>query len=128
MKDVMKYKDYIGSVHYSTEDEVFFGKVEGINDLISFEGSSVAELKSAFEEAVEDYLELCNLNGKEPEKMYKGSFNIRIRPELHKQAAQRASIEGKSLNQFVEEAIEHYSVRTKMKKKLQRIRSISRSK
>lgn len=64
----------------------------------------------AFEEAVEDYLELCNLNGKEPEKMYKGSFNIRIRPELHKQAAQRALIEGKSLNQYVEEAIEQYSV------------------
>ncbi len=111
MKDVMIYKDYIGSVHYSTDDEVFFGKIEGINDLISFEGSSVTELKAAFEEAVEDYLELCNLNGKEPEKMYKGSFNIRIRPELHKQAAQRALMEGKSLNQYVEEAIEHYSVK-----------------
>lgn len=111
MKDVMIYKDYIGSVHYSTEDELFFGKIEGINDLISFEGSSVTELKAAFEEAVEDYLELCNLNGKEPEKTYKGSFNIRIRPELHKQAAQRAMIEGKSLNQYVEEAIEQYSAK-----------------
>lgn len=109
MKDVMIYKDYIGTVHYSNEDEVFFGKIEGINDLISFEGSSVKELKTAFEEAVEDYLELCNLNGKEPEKTYKGSFNIRIKPELHKQAAQRALIEGKSLNQYVEEAIEQYS-------------------
>ena len=58
-----------------------------------------------------DYLELCNLNGKEPEKMYKGSFNIRINPELHKQAAQKALIEGKSLNQYVEEAIEQYSVK-----------------
>ncbi len=109
MKDVMIYKDYIGSVHYSTEDEVFCGKIEGINDLISFEGNSVAELKSAFEEAVEDYLELCNINDKEPEKMYKGSFNVRIRPELHKRAAQRALLEGKSLNQYVEEAIEQYS-------------------
>ena len=111
MKDVMIYKDYIGSVHYSTEDEIFFGKIEGINDLISFEGSSAAELKSAFEEAVEDYLELCSLNAKEPEKMYKGSFNIRIRPELHKKAAQRALLEGKSLNQYVEEAIEQYSAK-----------------
>lgn len=111
MKDVMKYKDYIGSVHYSAEDEVFFGKIEGINDLISFEGHSVTELKAAFREAVEDYLELCNLNGKEPEKMYKGSFNIRIKPELHKKAAQKALIEGKSLNQYVEEAIEQYSVK-----------------
>ena len=106
MKDVMIYKDYIGSVHYSTEDEIFFGKIEGINDSISFEGSSVGELKGAFEEAVEDYIELCNLNGKEPEKMYKGSFNIRIRPELHKQIAQRALLEGKSLNQYIEDAIE----------------------
>lgn len=113
MKDVMIYKDYIGLVHYSTEDELFFGKIERINDLISFEGSSVAELKSAFEDAVEDYLELCKLNGKEPEKTYKGSFNIRIRPELHKQAVQRALIEGKSLNQYVEEAIEQYSARTR---------------
>ena len=111
MKDVMIYKDYIGSVHYSTEDEIFYGKIEGINDSISYEGSSVSELKSAFEEAVEDYLELCILNGKEPEKMYKGSFNVRINPELHKQAAQRALIEGKSLNQYVEEAIEQYSVK-----------------
>ncbi|HML38836.1 MAG TPA: type II toxin-antitoxin system HicB family antitoxin [Bacillota bacterium] len=113
MKDVMIYKEYTGSVHYSTEDELFCGKIEGINDLISFEGTSVAELKAAFEEAVEDYLELCNLNGKEPEKTYKGSFNIRIRPELHKQAVQRAMTEGKSLNQYVEEAIEQYSAKEK---------------
>ena len=110
MKDVIIYKDYIGSVHYSTEDEVFYGKLEGVNDLISYEGSSVSELKSAFEEAVDDYLELCKLNGKEPEKLYKGSFNIRIKPELHRLAAQRALIEGKSLNQYIEEAIEQYSV------------------
>lgn len=110
MKDVIIYKDYIGSVHYNTEDEVFYGKLEGVNDLISYEGSSVSELKSAFEEAVDDYLELCKLNGKEPEKVYKGSFNIRIKPELHKLAAQRALIEGKSLNQYIEEAIEQYSV------------------
>ena len=104
MKDIILYKDYIGSVHYSTEDEVFFGKIEGINDSISF--SSVTELKAAFEEAVEDYIELCQLNGKEPKKTYKGSFNIRIRPELHKQAVQLALMEGKSLNQFIENAIE----------------------
>jgi len=106
MKDVMIYKDYIGTVHYSADDGVFFGKIEGINDFISFEGSSVGELKAAFEEAVEDYIELCHLNGKEPEKAYKGSFNIRIRPELHKQAVQKALIEGKSLNQYIEDAIE----------------------
>lgn len=106
MKDVMIYKDYIGSVHYSAEDEIFFGKIVGINDSISFEGSSVKELKAAFEDAVEDYIELCRLNEKEPEKTYKGSLNIRIRPDLHRLAAQKALIKGKSLNQFIEDAIE----------------------
>ena len=106
MKDVLVYKEYIGSVHYSTDDEVLFGKIEGINDSISFEGSNVAELKAAFKEAVEDYIELCRLNGKEPEKAYKGSFNIRIALEIHKLAAQKALLEGKSLNQYIEDAIE----------------------
>lgn len=105
MKDVIFYKDFIGSIHYSTEDEIFFGKVEGIDDSISFEGSSVKELKDCFREAVEDYIELCMLNGKEPQKAYKGSFNIRISPELHKQAVREATIKGISLNQFVESVI-----------------------
>jgi len=60
MKDVLVYKDYTGSVHFSADDEVFFGKIEGIDDLVSFEGKSVVELKTAFEEAVDDYIELCN--------------------------------------------------------------------
>lgn len=106
MKDIMIYKDFIGSVHYSTDDEVFFGKIEGINDSIGFEGHSVEELKSSFREAVEDYNELCSINGKEPQKAYRGSFNIRISSELHKKAAQVALIKGISLNQYIEEAIE----------------------
>ena len=105
MKNVLKYKDYIGSVHYGSDDEVFYGKIEGINDLVSFEGKSVEELKAAFENAVEDYLDLCRLNDKEPEKMYKGSFNVRIKPELHRMIVQRALIEGKTLNQCVERCV-----------------------
>lgn len=105
MKDVVLYKDYTGSVHFSTHDEVFYGKIEGIEDSISFEGSSVAELKLAFREAVEDYIELCEMNDRQPQKTYKGSFNIRISPDLHYKAAREARIEGVSLNQFVENAI-----------------------
>ena len=59
MKDVLIYKDYRGSVHFNADDEVFFGKIEGIEDLVSFEGDSVIELKKAFEETVNDYLEIC---------------------------------------------------------------------
>ena len=60
MTDKLKYKEFIGSVHFSSEDEVFFGKIEGINDLVTFEGETVKKIKKAFKDAVEDYLELCN--------------------------------------------------------------------
>ena len=105
MKDILKYKDFIGSVHFSTNDEVFHGKLIGIDDLVTFEGSSVVELKNSFEEAVEDYLELCRNVNKSPNKSYKGTFNVRIKPVLHKQAARRSMELGVSLNQFVEHAI-----------------------
>ena len=106
MKDVLTYKDYIGSVHYNAIDEVFYGSIEGIDDLIMFEGKSVDELKKAFEEAVEDYLFICKAEGKEIEKSYKGSFNVRISPEIHKKAKRLAQIKGISLNQFVQKALE----------------------
>lgn len=106
MDDVLKYKDYLASVHFSTEDEVFHGKVLGINDLVSFEGTTVRELKKAFAEAVEDYLETCNALGKDPDKTYKGSFNVRIPTELHRQAAIQSALKNMSLNDFVRYAID----------------------
>ena len=106
MTDRIRYKDFIGSVHFSSEDEVFYGKIEGINDLVTFEATSVTKLKSAFKEAVHDYIELCKEAGKEIFKSFKGSFNVRVNPELHSKAFERALIEGKSLNQYIKEAIE----------------------
>jgi len=107
MKDLLQYKDFLGSVHFSPEDSVFFGKIEGINDMVTFEGKTVDHIKKSFKEAVEDYLEICKQTGKEPFKSYKGSFNIRITPELHKKAVQKSVLRGVSLNQFVQKAIEH---------------------
>lgn len=107
MKDVLVYKDFLASVHFSTEDDVFFGKIEGINDLISFEGSSTAELKQAFHDAVEDYISICKENSKEIYKSYKGSFNVRIDPELHRKVSEKAILQGISLNQLVKNALEH---------------------
>ena len=112
MKDVMKYKEFLASIHYSAEDEVFYGKLEGIDDSITFEGDSVEELKSSFEEAVEDYIKVCDEIGKDPQKSFKGSFNIRIKPELHKQATRRSIELGISLNQLVERAIASYVTET----------------
>jgi len=103
--NMLKYKDFYGSVEYSAADECFFGKIIGTADLVTFEGKSVSNLKKAFIEAVKDYLVLCKEVGKEPQKSYKGSFNIRISPELHKAAAVIAGKKGISLNTFVEKAI-----------------------
>jgi len=106
-EDVLTYKDFIGTVHYSSADEVFYGKIGGINDLITFEGDSVGVLRRAFEEAVDDYILLCNEAGKNPLKTFKGSFNVRVSSELHKKAFRIAAGEGISLNKFVQTAIEH---------------------
>ncbi|MBK8505964.1 MAG: type II toxin-antitoxin system HicB family antitoxin [Saprospiraceae bacterium] len=106
MTDKLKFNDFIGSVHFSSDDEVFYGRIEGINDLVTFEASTVSKLKKAFKEAVEDYLELCKETGKEAFKSFKGSFNVRVNPELHSKAFEHATLEGKTLNQFVKEAIE----------------------
>ena len=106
MKDNMfKYRDFYGSVEYSANDECFFGKIIGTADLVTFEGESVAKLKKAFKEAVEDYYFLCREAGKEPQKTYKGSFNVRLSPELHRQTAILAKKMNLSLNGFVEKAI-----------------------
>ncbi|MHB8882949.1 MAG: type II toxin-antitoxin system HicB family antitoxin [Thermodesulfovibrionales bacterium] len=106
MSDSMTYKGYIGTVRFSEEDEIFHGKIEAINDLIMFEGTSVKELKRAFHEAVDDYLETCRVMGREPQKPFKGSFNVRIPSELHRRAVERATRMGVSLNQLVQKALE----------------------
>ena len=111
MKDILQYKDFIGSVHFNADDEIFFGKIEGVDDLVSFEGNTVSELKQAFEEAVEDYVIICKENGKKIEKSYKGSFNVRIAPEIHKKAKLLSVMQGISLNQFIQKAVEQEVLR-----------------
>ncbi len=106
MKNVMTYKGFLGSVEYTDEDKVFHGKVEGIDGLLSFEGNTVDSLRKDFERTVEDYLDLCRKVGKSPERSYKGSFNIRIPPELHRSADRKAAEMKMTLNQFVRKAIE----------------------
>lgn len=105
MNNTMEYKGYVGSVEFSEEDELFFGKVMGIRSLISYEGTTAKELISDFHTAVDDYLAVCEAEGQAPEKAYKGSFNIRISPDLHKQAVICATSRKMSLNSFVENAL-----------------------
>lgn len=105
MKDVLKYKGFIGSVHFSADDAVFYGKVEGVNDLISFEGESVQELISAFHYVVDEHIKDCEAENKELQKSYKGSFNIRLSPELHQRIATIAKMRGESINKFIADTL-----------------------
>lgn len=108
MNDMMQYKDYFGSIHYSDEDQIFYGKVEYIRSLISFEGEDVVSLRASFEEAIDDYLALCEQEGIEPEKPFKGSFNVRVGSKIHRQAALLAQQKGVNLNQLVTDALKSY--------------------
>ena len=105
MTNCMNYKGYTGNIVFSEEDGVFHGKVIGIKSLISFEGDSVKSITQDFHNAVDEYLEFCAENNTEPEKPFKGSFNVRIGTELHREATFAAFSKGVSLNAFVEDAV-----------------------
>lgn len=106
-KGSFQYKGFTGTIEVSAEDKILYGKIFGINDLVTYEGESMPALNEAFKEAVEDYIYLCEKAGKEPMKSFKGSFNVRVKPEIHLKAALKSSELGLSLNQFVERAIDH---------------------
>ena len=110
MKNTMEYRGYTGSVEFSAEDKVFFGKVLGIRTLLSYEGTNADELLRDFHGAVDEYLSYCEDNGVEPERAYKGSFNVRVSTDLHKQAAVYAVENNISLNSLVEKAMEQFLV------------------
>ncbi len=105
MRNTMEYKGYIGSVEFSEEDGLFFGKVQGIRSLISYEGTNATELVSDFHSAVDDYLTLCAERNEAPETAYKGSLNVRLGSETHKKAAIYALSHQQSLNSFIEDAV-----------------------
>jgi predicted HicB family RNase H-like nuclease len=103
----MTYKSYAARIEYSDADSLFIGHIAGIKDIVGFHGESVSELRAAFEEAVEDYLETCAKVGKTPQRPYSGKVMLRISPELHANIAMRAEASGKSLNQWAAETLSH---------------------
>ena len=111
MSNTMEYKGYVGNIEFSETDSIFYGKVQGIRSLISYEGENAKDLIKDFHLAVDDYLQLCAERGTEPEKAYKGTFNIRISPELHKNAAIYAAEHKMSLNSVVETALAGFMVK-----------------
>lgn len=108
LNDVLEYKGYYSRISYDATDKLLHGKIEGINDLITFESDSSTKIESEFKLAVDDYLNFCEDIGVSPDKPYKGTFNIRISPELHKKISFESIRLGISLNQYVKNAIESY--------------------
>lgn len=101
------YKGYQAKVEFSVEDGLLVGEVIGVADSLSFHAESVHEVEEMFHQCIDGYLEFCREVGKTPEKAYRGSFNVRIAPELHRRADIAAAERGISLNQFVSNALEH---------------------
>ena len=102
---LMGYRGYLGSVEFDEEERVFYGRLEFIRALVSYEAKDAEGLVRAFHEAVDDYLAQCEEQGTPPERPLKGSFNVRTRPELHRRAVIAASRSGMSLNAFVARAL-----------------------
>ena len=105
MSNVIQYKGYFTNVEYSQEDQILFGKIEGIRDLVTFECENAGEVEQAFKEAVDDYLEFCEEEGKDPNKSFSGSFNVRVSPELHRDIWAAATKRDMTLNAYVNEAL-----------------------
>ena len=109
MMETMTYKDHAARIEYSDEDACFVGHIAGIRDVVGFHGDSVAELKTAFESAVDDYLAMSEKLGRPAQKPYSGKVMLRIPPELHARAAMMAEASGKSLNIWAAEALAQYA-------------------
>ncbi len=103
---MMKYKGYVGNVGFDDEANIFHGDVINLRDVITFQGETVDELRKAFQESIDDYLEFCAERGDSPEKPYSGKFLIRIEPKLHKAAALRATLMHKSFNTWIHDTLE----------------------
>lgn len=102
---MMEYKGYHATFEYDAEDDIFVGKVFGVVDSLNFHGSSINQLKEMFHQSIDNYLSTCERIGKIPDKEFKGSFNVRISPELHRKIALKAVEEKITLNQYVAKSL-----------------------
>ncbi len=103
---MLHYKGYTGSVDYSEEDKIFFGRVAGIRDIISYEGETSAELEQDFRDGIDDYLKNCEICGQQPNKPFADEIKIKTTPEFHEKVYLKALKNGKSVDDFVQGAIE----------------------
>ena len=106
----MTYQNYKAKVEYDPVDKIFVGHIIGIRDIVGFHGSTVEELESAFHEAVDHYLEVCEKIGQEPQRSYSGKLTLRIPPEIHMAVATAAEINSKSINQWATEVLKQAAI------------------
>ena len=106
MMNTMSYKGYAARIDYDADDAIFVGHLAGIRDIVGFHADTVADLRTAFHEAVDDYIATCAKLGKSPQRAYSGQVMFRIAPETHRKAALAAELAGKSLNQWAEEVLD----------------------
>ena len=106
MSSLMEYKGYHAKIEFDNYDKIFVGTVIGLNDVLAFHGKTVDELERSFRNCIDDYIDLCEEIDKQPEKEYKGVYNISISPEKYREAVLDAEEDGISLNDFVSEAID----------------------
>lgn len=104
---MMEYKGYIGRVEFDDDAGVFHGEIINTRDVITFQGESVAGLKRAFRDSVDDYLAFCRERGEPPDKPFSGQFLTRIPPDLHRQVNTAAALSNQSLNAWVREQLEN---------------------
>lgn len=108
MNNFMEYRGYYAKIEYSATDDCFVGQVFGVADTLAFDGETVEELGSAFHQCIDEYLALCAELGKDPDKEFKGSFNVRIPPQLHRSASLYAAERDLSLNQVIAQSVETF--------------------
>ena len=103
--NTMMYRGYAARIEYSDDDRCFVGHIAAIQDVVGFHGESVAELRTAFEDAVDDYLDTCERLNRPPQKSFSGNLMLRIPPEIHASVTTAAEVSGRSINQWAADAL-----------------------
>ena len=102
----MTYKGYFAKINFDERDSIFWGKVVGIKDSITFEGETVTQLTEDFHNAIDHYLNDCEKEGRKPDKPYSGKLTLRVSPDTHAEIAAAAAHTGKSLNKWVSDTLD----------------------
>jgi len=104
---MMTYRSYKGYFEYDEKADIFHGQVIGIKDVITFQGRSIDDLKIALKDSIDDYLEMCEQEGKSPDKPFSGKFSLRLPPETHSKVSQAAAAAHKSINAWITDVVKN---------------------